>query len=874
MPSHTRPGPTMEDAQEVLRQLDESTSLEQAERALCTAADFVSRNRLSSSAYAQLLNVSVNRAAPFLSETGVPAASAASQAFDDIFLRGHAAQSFMALVGGLRTGVAGGDVLARTAMLFAAPDAGGVARLSAVVMAAVHEGFASEVAAAALAHLPARAANAAGGAMMDEHAHAGCLGKALLNLPSVQDSARDSLVASLLGALVKLGAASALAEEWARVGDAQRTARIVLLAPESGIPALLRALLEVSVCRSFARDAVTAVLRDSASARSAAVHNIPARRPLLARPRLAAPRLVKALEASSGSEAVENALFELATVWSSSRFALHTDFRLQRQATRILLLYLRAAAEASMENGSSPAPPQNIMIVLARGVTARLDHGDNRVRRFGMVVGEAFSKHCGDAKPLRFDRASMQNAIQHDAEAEGEGDSDFSDIATCESYAFPDVNGSQSPENSSVVISEPLGMNGTSKKAVNGRDPKKKRPAVSSWEGEETGNLETWELEDDWESLDALSDASSSGGEEEEERLHSKRRDYDALRKAVSAPMSVSRVLKLLRSLTAGDDGPKLESEVVCSTLRTITVRSKKGVTNDALYHAAPELCRAVLLLEPDRFPSDGEAKIAVARKDALVALAVLDIASVGAAFISTAIDPNSDRGRRVEALSLLADAARTIDMALTSSPSSEATPSSTTPALGTTTRRLDRSLAVRNKQDQGRGEKAKSISSRLARSTAALFFQLANGLTATEKYSLVLPSERDAGVFAHGLATLAALLELSGPACMERSQMAHALGEMAARAGTHADPAVRRAAALAAGSAAGATAPSDVLDDASGPALVLRAGADDPGEGAGSLVSWLSSAADNDGDVLVRRFAGLALRKWHHVLSGVANGE
>lgn len=886
----------MDETLSELRTVSDATPALSVETLLCAAAESVSRARISPNEYTSLLYILTDRIAPYLSHRALPPTSPTCLHFDSVFLNGAAHVAFDALADALRPQTAGADVLARTALLFAAERAGGNRRLAAVLAHAPHAGIAPGRIAAALAHLPSRIANvalatrsAADPTLLDEGDHARALAHAIIAQPAARDPTRDALVTALLGALIRLGCASEVAVAWAAAGDAQRAARASAIAPDTCIVPLLRAFLELPRENStFSSAACKALLRASATARFAAVQPLQLAKPPLRRPRISVPRLVGSLRETEGSDAIAKALHEAASVWSGQNFAVHADFRLQRHLTRLVLFYIRALY------GTLDEKREDVMVVLAQGVTHRLDHGDERIRRYGMVIGEAFSRFCGDEKPLKFPRSSngpSNNSSELDAEDDG-GDSDFSAVANDEERDYLlveseenilDENPEAGKSSSDIISSNDSPEHNIEKPSYVHGDKKfskrKRRQAQSSWEYQDTDNAPpaAWELEDDWSSLDGISSSDESDEEELTMRLHATRKDYEAVRAKVGAPMSISRVLGMLRTANSGTDASlDYDAQVVVSTLRTISTRARASRRGDSLYLAAVELCRATFHVASDRFPDEYVDIVAAARRDTVLALATLDIAGVGAFLITdVAVGEHADLSRRSNALSLLTEASRAVSAIVPTQNEPKATKSKakhpTIQQVGTVTRRHAHSLAAR-KVHSDRDDIASRALNSFTVCAGKLFFLLANGLSSPRKHSVLAPfAETDPAIYAQSLATLAALLSLAGEGCLQRRDMAQALTELAVRASTHSDTAVRRAAAISAGAAAAATSPSDLAERwTMTNAQVSLSHQDGAADG---LFGWLTRASDEDGDALVRRFASIALSRWQRKVQVIADG-
>lgn len=864
-----------------LRSLTEATPPSEVEAVLRSAAECVSQSRVSTTDYVALLRVLTDRVALHISHRALPATSETCEHFDSIFLQGTPHVAFDALAESLRPNNSGVDILARTALCFVSTT-GAVRRLTAVISHAPHDGADISRIAAALAHIPSRIANVAlstsDNTLLREDEHACTLARAISNQPQAHDTVRDALVARLLATLVRLGHASQLVSTWATTNAAHHVSNISALAPDTCVAALLRAFLDLPPdCAVFARQALTAFLGASAAARANAARPLQFAVPPLRRPSVAVSRLVSAVRDVGGIELLGNAIQQAATTWSRRRFAMHADLASQKYLTRLMLVYIRAMDDSMSETRD------DVMVILAQGVTYRLDHGDERIRRYGMVVGEAFSWLCGDEKRLRFPRPKITKVNEDD---DG-GDSDFSDIANNmdgDSVLHEETKNELNqtvtePFSSSVSEEHPKKQSisySQSRTRDNGSSHKReRRVARTTWEfeGAEKESPAAWELEDDWSSVPSMSSSDESDEEELSIRQHATRKDYEAVRAKVGAPMSITRVLGMLRTANSGsDESLEYDAQLIVSTLRTISARARHSKRADSIYIAAVELSRATFDVASDRFPDEHVEIVSAARRDALLALATLDIESVGAFLITdVAVGVSADLKRRSEALSLLTDAARSVSARGTSTNVRNTSKAPRTKQLGVVTRRSAQSL--RKSQEAGKGASEKAVANNFTVCASKLFFLLSDGLSTPRAHSVLAPfAETDTAIYAQAIATLAALLSLSGEGCLQRYEMARALTQLTIRASSHSDTAVRRAAAIAAGSAAIATSAADLAAGwATGTAQIVLSPHDGVSDG---LFEWLSRAQEDDSDVLVRRFAAMALSQWKQKVKMVADGQ
>lgn len=859
-----------------LRAVDESTSLQSLETLLYCATEGVARARFSTSNYTSLLRTTAECVAPFLSNRALPPNSKACLCFDKLFLQGIDHIAFDILASTLRKDVPGTDVLARTATLFVSEQAGGVRRLSNVISHVAHQGHASDRLAASLIHLPTRIANAGFGSsstdavpILDESNHVRVLTRAVLAQPNASDPARDSLVSSLLRGLVRLGHANDIIHALYQDGCSEKQgANLCLLAPEQNIALLFRATLELPKHAGvFAYDVAASMMRTSATVRAAATQPNQFTAPRLQRPRVSLARLVRVIRNVLDEDEYGNAIQEAADVWGAKSYSVHAHVLNQQQLTRLVLLYFQDVPEEAKSR---------FAIRIAEGVSNRLDHGDKRIRRFGMVVGEAFSRLSNDRKPLKFPRDKEKLADKEGINGEDDGDSDFSELAEGVGTGLVERDDEDEERYESEVINMenmvPFFGQTMKKRLKDGRQPSK-----WEFEGAESAEREDWELEDDWTSIESDSDEELSDEETLTQRLDATRSDYEAIRKKIDAPMSIARLLGMLRTANSGtDESLKYDAVIVNSTLRSIASRARTSIQGDSFHCGAVDLSRAVVLVEGDRFPDEFIQIVESTRRDAIHALATLDIAAVGELLITDfAVGKQSDLKRRSEALEFLLNAAREVSergtpLVVENESSSSSRSSQTTARVGTVTRRSERALS---KQAAPNGATRKQ--NEFTQCASLLFFLLLNRLQSPADESILKPfAETDANFYSQSLAVLSALVTLAGEACLQRSEMARALTEVAARAATHHDASVRRAAALASGASASATTPADLADlwRATDRVVVSLNG---PEQGASDgMLDWLARARDSDVDVLVRRFAAIALSKWTEKVQAVADGK
>ena len=838
---------------ELLREVqlvDEKSLPSQVEQLLVNAATQVKQGRFSDTVYESLVRAIIDRVAPYISNRNLPPTCTTCLRFDDIFLNGVFHVAFDVLVEALRPNIPGADLLARTATLFSSRNSGGLRRLTSVVSHTGSAGSTPSKLASSFVHLPSRIANAAHSGtttnieLLDEKSHVMTLALAIIRQPTAKDVSRDALISALLAAIVRLNQMSYVIFAWA-IENVQinKALDVILLTPQHCTFDIVRDILELPRNHSkFSIQLITVLLKNSSTAR-AVITNVTrfTTRPLR-RPRISVLRLINAMKSALDQDSYVIAMRNAAETWGSERFAKHADVHSQRLLTRIVLLHFRAAINIQQDKLSV------FSLRIAQGVSYRLDHGDTRIRRFGMIVGEAFSKLVRDENVLKFPREKLlfENEVSED-----DGDSDFSDIANnFEKDCFEvDMNEENVEEQQAKNVVPKI---------------EKKKEKFTCWDGGKALDPpQSWELEDDWTDLESVDTDDSEEEEVLTERLHATRRDYEEVKKKINAPMSVARVLAMLRTASAGtDEALEYDAEIVTSTLRTVSTRAKTAKNGDSIYLAAVDLARAVVLIDSTRFPDEHAPFVSATRRDAVLALAQLDINKVGELLITDfAVGEHSDLQRRTETLLFLSDAVKTVSSRGIVKQNTQLEPKRSV-GSGTVTRRN----TIKSKQIVG-------VTNEFTVCAARLFFLLANGLKIPKQFSILRPfAETEPSFYAHVLGTLATLLTLSGEACLQRASMSRGMLQLALRAASHQDASVRRAAALSAGAVAGATTPTELASmwQSSHDVKISSISTEsDPG-----VLEWLTNAGENDPDILVRRFATIAIGKWQTHVRAIADGS
>lgn len=637
--------------------------------------------------------------------------------------------------------------------------------------------------------------------------------------------------------------------------------------------------------------ALALVLSESRIALDSLVLQAPFSRPLLASRSMSCRRIVHAVCAVG---ALQPGLRAATTRWTSSSLAASEDVALQHQVTRILLLYIAALRLTTWKERRYDA----LFTEIARGVSQRLGSALPEVVRYGMLVGEAMARFVDSKDPLTFGRSEF--LVRSEISDDSCSDEDLSDIGGEENVCdVPDVG----PEACSGVSADPLLLIGSA--GVSG--------------AEERSELFDWECEgdDDWASVDWLSESETSSGNKKvyasvndanqftsavcSNRLLAK--DYDVVRKGMSAPMSIARILQTLRDLNnaSGRSGNSAQPEFVSSVLRILCDRvedcSREADIGGAslIKAAARDIALVVLFVCPESFPGDLQEEIADVRKRTLAALVALDILEVGGSLVTDVfLNDESDLSRRLEAIALLSEGVRSVAKAeaeMRSAASAEADAAALVKAAalaagnaGTETRRMSRSLYVRHRESQRRrlgcSSVKASIGNRVSLETAAevLFYEVANGLLLLRmNVESILENDTPAGAVessgnqlaAQALVTIGALVSESRVG-RERDELAGVLIEVCGEWTRAGSALVRRAVAISLGSAGRVVSVTALRTG--GTEISLTCATGDGTSSADMALEWLKAAAEGaDPDVYVRQFAGLALRHWGEKLSCVS---
>jgi len=808
----------MDDILKVLRSANQETPISQVESNLSSALEQLSLKAASTSQHAALLQIVADRIAPYLSNRATNISSACAT-IDALFLNGIDHVAFRVLVQALRNNNnnnagCGNLILARTATLFVSQRTGGTRRIASAISHAAHSGDNPGKLAADLVHLPTRISNAALEAqnsysvqnvsLLDPAVHAQTITKAILRQPEALDPARDALVGALLGALARLGFADRVISSFATEDNVnvQRVTRILLLASEEYISVYLRATLELPANKhAFAGKLSREILRTSATARATCVSMRPYNNNILKTYlRVSIPRLVAGLYDVLSEDEYIDAMERTARTWGAQKFAMNAHVGMQRQFTRLLLVHFRMAQLKNISHHKL----DRFAVVTAQGVSFRLDHGDEKIRRFGMVVGEAFSKLSGDENVLKFPRNAKK---QRQEDGNADGDSDFSDIANDDDFDCfgfdknDDVDSAFSNSDVDKVfdIERDDVEDPEAKPERNFRPHRRPRPARWEFDTDEPPSREpeAWELEDDWSSLESGSISSYNSDEDSlacgnNGTLEATRADYEAIRKQIDAPLSVPRILGLLRSANSGqDDSLKYTPDIICSTLKSISSRVAARTLPKA-GGGTVELARCVFLIDVRKYPDDEFDKLNECRNNTMELLIQFDLENIAGMFIREFVCTDmSDLARRNEALRFVVEGAKNVAERKTIHQEEKevmdvgnGNSNSNMKQVGTVIRRSSRSLSL------AKSSKKHVHVNEYTVCAGTLFFQLANGL----KTEAIM---KEAKFFSNGISSLAALLSLTSDACESRREIGIALMEMCGRSFRHDNPSVRRACAL-----------------------------------------------------------------------------
>jgi hypothetical protein len=241
---------------------------------------------------------------------------------------------------------------------------------------------------------------------------------------------------------------------------------------------------------------------------------------------------------------------------------------------------------------------------LVTGVSVRLGSSQARVRRYGKLVAEALSRLDDSSKTIALGREPLPKAEKEDTG----NDSDLSELAMMAKAESAGDDQDDDEDEMVTHLSRSLGATDRSNKSQNAAVIARCNKLTVN----RTDKQEWWCDEDDWSSFEeyemtseeedcGAAETTSDDGDarDTEERTVSRAKlivragDYDAVKKHVAAPMSVGRVLSLLRRLNNGDEQLATEPDVVASTLRMLHARaSSPSAASGALEAGAADLAR------------------------------------------------------------------------------------------------------------------------------------------------------------------------------------------------------------------------------------------------------------------------------------------
>lgn len=781
------------------------------------------------------------------------------------------------------------ETVAEILILFISEKNGGVRRLSRVISNV--EATTADTVVTNLLHLPSKISNVLLSSSTSAHSELEnsvinettfffTLCKAIYHvvLSRTSDMQRDQIISNLIARLVVLKHSDTLISSLLPSQNPVDAARLqqntvasyLERAPPSTMHEITRALVNADAQTSRDETFITGVLScllGTSAARNSIIHEVALRRPLFRCVKRATKRIVRSVFKYDDDELFEEGLTSVAEMWSSEEFSLGADVMLQRQVTRLLLYYLRYSARLNVRrinhDESVGAALSSIMMVIVNGVHLRLDESDLRLRRHAMAVGEAASRHARDSKPLSFDRAELDDARREqnrnigDDGVEDGGDSDFSDIA--QGVGNGEVSSDENEETSVDTENESNFEN--NKNCVNGSScTEKERKTLDTEHFTKDSHVSTmytwpesiggdWQEDDDWDSP-ASYETSADEVEDDEiiKRGWMRQRDEVALRSKLSAPMSVSRVLELLREMNTSDGGAiTVNSDVALATLRLLTTRAEKeeaqegrgkGVGLDALRSAAASACLEICRLEVERYPNEVIDVLNEARGRAFIAILRLDVTECGLSLVHDVIcGEAADLSKRLEALTVLGQAIR-----------------------------AEGEKRIKTVESQRRPTTWITETGQFVEGIVDVFRALVEGVCDGAGAEFIQVEGRDCRLWAQCLVTLAAIANASGVGQHGKWMRAQVMDVSMNRvAHIDGEPVVRRAIALALGGVVdgmGDAELREVFADEGTEIIILVRESEDV-DMAGKCIDWLKTASEEDADVGVRRFATMTLRKW-----------
>lgn len=882
------------DAKQVLFHTNSEVDIRQVEVALTCLADLLTKKTIDSRDYRRICKSLLDRVASLIASSPTNTNHDISHSFENIFLRGNAMIAFTELSLAIADSNEASEIAARILVMFVNEKTGGVSRLTQIISKADSPELVST-----LVHLPSRIINVfhscsmteiSSSDIITEHQYIKTLAEAIFNQTETSDMQRESFISNLLARLVIMKYSPLLISRFLALRNLQKLALVVLKGPQVSIEPLLRALLAVET-NSKADDkriyrALKLIIRDSPIARNACIMNIPFRRPLFKRPRTALKWLVKAIIYEAGPSHANIAIRTAAEVWSEEQFSLTSDIHLQTQVTRLLLYYLRYTANMEICNSNSE---NSVMIVLVQGIHHRLNENDIRFRRHGMVIGEAASRHCREDELLTFEREGMEEVQKNNKVMIGEdtaedgGDSDFSILAAAVGEDIIDEEDSEDDEENTrheeSSNEKETGDVETSKRQDRLSDNGTCKERTTEQVGEDIWPVrnvdDDWQAEDDWSSISSynLSSSSDEDSDTDGQNRRALTKEYAELRKKLSAPMSVPRLLGLLRELNSSKGGALIvDVKTALAALRTLAARAETAfMLFGTLRSAAVPLCLEVCRIDVERYPDCEMAELGEARMKALERVTEMDIVECGCALVDQVIcGQTCDIGRRSEGLSVISRCVRgsytrVLKMnAERGGDNKEEREEKRVTEIGRVTRRLDRSVRLRRlqREKEDRGKLMKWDAEGIER----IFQLLAERLCEGGGAGFLDVEGKDCQLWGQGLVTLATLA-CHGGSGVEGVRMRRDVMEISVRrvGRLGGDGVVRRAVALALGGIIGGMGGVEVRERLVGGGGDVVMMVKDGGEMeiVQECLEWLQRAAEGDADIGVRRFAAIALQRW-----------
>lgn len=866
--------------------------------ALAIIAKAVQNGPIHSSQYTLIARALVDKVAPRLSTLPPAFSDLACTHLESILLNGDAAVAFGELTTAIRTfSTAGADVIARTLTLFVDERLGAVGRLRRVLSSGDVRDYVSMI-----VHLPSVLRNvlcetALDGckveSVVEDGVYFGTVAEAVYLQTNTSDAVRDQALAELLRRLVRMKLATVLVRRWLRKGNVRKIVTTALRAPQVAVPDLMHALFNLKCDDATSSQVLSkvtvALVSESPVACEACIGRIPFERPLLTRQRTGLKRIARAVHVGGGMDALVRAMNVVAERWSAEEFSIQADMQLQRQVTRLLLYYLRRARD--VEETRVMIGEESLMMILVQGVHHRLGDNDLRIRRHGMIIGEASSKHCDEKKPLKFEREGMKEGRRDEARVIGDdrfedgGDSDFSELAdrVDKDLSDEDVE-DEYGDNETARRREDTGTERDDVKHITDANAamarEEKNPAdregqhskrlidakAESFWSRGSATQARWAAEDDWSSMGSYE--SSSSDSDADAGTSRWRTDYERIRRKIAAPMSVVRLLGLLREVNANDGGGlNVEAKTCLAALKMVKRLAEEGFgkRRGVLRECGGEVLVEISGMDVERYPDEYVGGLEEAREDAMLKLVEMDVVGCGMRLVEEVIcGKGSDVGKRSEGMRILSAGVR----------------GAKERAVDMSKREVERRLKEEKKEGNGEiGRVTRRLSRRRKEEVVVkgelregwddeglgrLFYRLLGGLCEGGGGEFLDVIGRDSQLWASGLLcgiALAGAAGVSKEGCEMREEILRVVVEKVIR--ECGDVSVRRACALALGAVVESMGEVEVegMFGRREIEVVEIEGVVEEG------VEWLSRAAERDADVGVRRLAGRTLGIWRRRL-------